>query len=322
MRLDILPVDAPQDAGRLQFGATLEWQAGDAAAPPALAAKLAATLELTTAGLRWLLAHPTAIDLRNPELGAACAGRLALRGAPLVAELWLQLLKRPTPADAAALALACAQAPVRPRAGDLEGGAEDADGANLERAVLQAIARRSPRRLRRAVALDRVDCRGLRAAVPAGGYSGGALAPAALVRAIDWPALPPQAFSGAQVWAGDGGPGVLTRLHCDAQTSLLAHLEGRKQVLLVSPRLRDMLYVVEAYNSFQPCRVDARRPDLARHPRFAQAEVAQLELAPGDLLVIPTGWFHCVWADEPVVSVSRFVRDALVAAALPAALAG
>jgi len=32
-------------------------------------------------------------------------------------------------------------------------------------------------------------------------------------------------------------------------------------------------------------------------------------LASGDLLIIPTGWFHCVWALDNVLSISRVMSD-------------
>ncbi len=87
-------------------------------------------------------------------------------------------------------------------------------------------------------------------------------------------------------------------------------------MLLYSPRMRDMLYPVGCFNSFQPGRADPRRPDFKRFPRLAQARGMYVEPEPGDMLVIPTGCFHCVWADEAVASVSRFVLDPLVPAHL------
>jgi ribosomal protein L16 Arg81 hydroxylase len=51
-------------------------------------------------------------------------------------------------------------------------------------------------------------------------------------------------------------------------------------------------------------------PDLTRFARFAQAQGVDVVLEPGDLLVIPTGWYHCVWALDHVLSVSRFTAAA------------
>lgn len=302
-RLDIIPVDAPDEGCRLHFGPTLICTPPDR--PADEAPTFAATLELPGRALNWLLDHPELVDFQHPEFVAACDGRLAVHGARVVAELWLQLLKRPTLDQVAALDQAYLHAPAHARACDFEDDAPD-----IELAVLQAIVRRSPRRLRCAVTFDVENGQALREVLPESGYTSGSIASREIVCAIRWPALPAYAYVGAQVWAGRRSEGPLTRLHCDTLTSLLAHLQGRKRVLLYSPRMRDKLYPVDSFNSFQPCRVDSRRPNLAAYPCFAEAQATYVELLPGDLLVIPTGWFHYVWADEPVASVSRFVLDA------------
>jgi hypothetical protein len=312
MQLDVIPSDAPEQGCRLHFGATLDCTPiGDASA--AAPAPIAATMKLPASGLHWMLFHSIDVDTRSAALMAACGGAFELGGARAVAEFWVQLLKRPRRDQMEALKLARRHAPLEARERDFEDAAE-----NLEDAVLDAISRRSPRRLRNAVSFSGGDCARLRAGLPAGMYSNGSPAAPDVVDAIRWPDLPAEVYTGAQVWAGQREEGPLSRLHCDVVTSLLAHLEGCKHVLLYSPRDHDKVYAVESFNAYQPCRVDARKPDLARFPLFAQARPAYVELLPGDLLVIPTGWFHYVWADGPVSSVSRFVRDALVSRLSPA----
>ena len=40
--------------------------------------------------------------------------------------------------------------------------------------------------------------------------------------------------------------------------------------------------------------IDAYEPNLERHPLFAKATAIEFEQLPGELLFIPTGWFHQV----------------------------
>ena len=40
--------------------------------------------------------------------------------------------------------------------------------------------------------------------------------------------------------------------------------------------------------------VDAFDPDLKTFPRFYRAQYIETELYPGEMLIIPTGWFHQV----------------------------
>ncbi len=80
----------------------------------------------------------------------------------------------------------------------------------------------------------------------------------------------------------------------------MAQLTGRKRVSLIP--CWDAPLVGNRESRFAD--VDAEHPDLARHPEFAGAHVFTLELAPGDLLFIPVGWFHQVRALEPSISVT------------------
>jgi ribosomal protein L16 Arg81 hydroxylase len=128
------------------------------------------------------------------------------------------------------------------------------------------------------------------------------------------PVLSAPMFGPAQLWFGRRRDHALvTRLHCDLANSFLAQVHGRKRVRLFSPSQDEALYALDAFNTYRPCRVDAAAPDLARFPRFAEARGVDVVIEPGDLLVIPTGWFHCVWALDHVLSISRFVSVAQAA---------
>lgn len=42
--------------------------------------------------------------------------------------------------------------------------------------------------------------------------------------------------------------------------------------------------------------LDAFDPDLKHYPKFGWAQYLETELLPGEMLIIPTGWFHQVRA--------------------------
>lgn len=114
----------------------------------------------------------------------------------------------------------------------------------------------------------------------------------------------------AQLWMGHGGAGVrpVTLLHRDDLHGLLAQIYGFKRVLMFPPDQDGFLYPSIAYTNSQPCHVDPAAVDHARYPLYANAHALLARLGPGDILVNPLGWFHCVFAEEKVVSLSYSFR--------------
>lgn len=136
------------------------------------------------------------------------------------------------------------------------------------------------------------------------------------------PFLDRDAFETPQLWMGAAkGEEPVTALHRDCLTGFLCHLYGRKKFLLYSPDQAELVYPVKRFNGYQRCRVAPSAPDLQRFPRFAEARPIEVVLEPGDVLVNPVGWFHEVYALDPVISVSFFLKAAKEAASatLPAA---
>jgi hypothetical protein len=112
-----------------------------------------------------------------------------------------------------------------------------------------------------------------------------------------------------QLWMGFSSNGVpVTHLHRDSLHGFLAHVFGHKRVLLYPPDQAPHLYPHRSFNHFQFCWVKPEAPDLERFPLFRHARPVECALEPGDLLILPAGWFHCVFAPEPAISVSAFMR--------------
>jgi hypothetical protein len=140
-------------------------------------------------------------------------------------------------------------------------------------------------------------------------YTEGCLLPPAWEARFAMPLVPRDILGPGQLWAGRRCGQAVTRLHCDLGNSFLAQVLGRKRVRLYGPGQERTLYAFDAFNSYRPCAVDIDAPDFVRHPRFAEAQGVDVLLEPGDLLIVPTGWFHCVWAVDDVLSISRVLSD-------------
>lgn len=142
-------------------------------------------------------------------------------------------------------------------------------------------------------------------------YSCGCAVPDAMRDEFRFPFLEKREFAPMQLWIGSASDDPVTPLHRDARPVLLAQVRGRKKLLVYPPHAANQLYPRRAHDKYyQPCWVDVACPDYERFPRFADATPLEIILQPGELLYLPIGWFHCVYALDPVISVSTIiVRD-------------
>jgi len=111
------------------------------------------------------------------------------------------------------------------------------------------------------------------------------------------------AFRSSKLWCAPEG--AVTPLHFDLAHNLHAQLDGTKRVLLHPPWPRRALYPRPLWSgtpNFSD--VDPLRPDLARHPRFAGVQLLRCLLEPGDVLYIPSGYWHHVTSVQQSMSVN------------------
>jgi hypothetical protein len=121
-------------------------------------------------------------------------------------------------------------------------------------------------------------------------------------------------FKNPQIWLGTkSNQSVCTYLHRDCNHGFLGNIFGRKKFIFYSPDQSEFLYPIKAFNYFQLCQVT--QPEdvgLDDFPLFKHAKPVEVVVGPGDLLVIPAFWFHCVYAMDDVFSVSSAIHwDAL-----------
>jgi hypothetical protein len=135
-------------------------------------------------------------------------------------------------------------------------------------------------------------------------YADGVPWPAALDGCLDLD------FIGARardklLFGGQATPG--RALRSEPLDTYLLHVFGKLEVTLFAPGSAATLYPLQSYGGHRPSWVDWRSPNLARHPLFADARGLSIVLRPGELLVVPRGWFHASWAAERSLSLAVLV---------------
>jgi hypothetical protein len=111
---------------------------------------------------------------------------------------------------------------------------------------------------------------------------------------------------------GDGffwfGPaGTVTPFHHDLTNNFMSQIIGRKRVRLIAPC--EAAHIYNHRHCFTD--VDGRAIDLARFPAMADVPVLDCELAPGEILFLPVGWWHFVEALDISVTIAatNFIWD-------------
>jgi hypothetical protein len=109
-------------------------------------------------------------------------------------------------------------------------------------------------------------------------------------------------------WIGPAG--TVTGLHSDRQDNLFAQIVGRKLIYLISPEYTASVYPSDKYDPGATLSsVDLDHWDSDRYPLFGNARMYHVELAPGEMVFIPRGWWHYVRSLEASMSVSNFGVD-------------
>jgi len=126
----------------------------------------------------------------------------------------------------------------------------------------------------------------------------------ALARDISFPDIGLPLFRKiAFLFAGGAGAKVAMHYDIDLPDLLLCHFGGRKRVLLFPPDQSRAMYRVPF--SFSTLReVDFDHPDYARFPALKRLAGQVAILNHGDVLYIPSGWWHYVVYEETGFSVS------------------
>ncbi len=109
-----------------------------------------------------------------------------------------------------------------------------------------------------------------------------------------------------------GAPGTVAPLHRDSPQNLYAQLVGRKRFYLMPTS--DTRRVYPTWESLRILGgVDVEAPDLTKYPRFVEASVSYCDLEPGDVLFIPSWWWHQTRAYDLSMAVNFWWADGALA---------
>lgn len=99
-----------------------------------------------------------------------------------------------------------------------------------------------------------------------------------------------------------------TRLHYDLGHNFLAQIIGEKKIILYSPNLSN-LYPFPTNGASQ---VDIENPDYDKFPNFRFAKPIVCHLKAGEILYIPSCWWHQVYSiDDVNISVNFFWKPSV-----------
>lgn len=118
---------------------------------------------------------------------------------------------------------------------------------------------------------------------------------------------------GAKVEIYIGGPGgSFPILHWDGMSThaFLMQLHGLKQYWMWPPDDAAFMYPKEyPERNLSPIR-DIENPDLAKYPLFAKARCSTLVLEPGEMLFVPSRWWHTAKMLSPSITLSTNTLNA------------
>lgn len=92
-----------------------------------------------------------------------------------------------------------------------------------------------------------------------------------------------------------GMKGVIAENHFDLSRNVITVLGGQRRYMLSHPgQCLNMNLLPRGHPSARHSAVDWSDPDLEAFPTFAKATVNEVILQPGDVLYLPTNWFHYI----------------------------
>lgn len=91
--------------------------------------------------------------------------------------------------------------------------------------------------------------------------------------------------------------------HSDWYENVIAQITGRKHLVLCAPEESPCLRPLDS-TKVNYSALDQRRPDRERFPDLDRVTFYEARLAPGDLLYVPTHWWHTVASFERNIMIS------------------
>lgn len=117
----------------------------------------------------------------------------------------------------------------------------------------------------------------------------------------------PSVIGAKNIWIGNDGN--VTNLHYDLSNNFLVQVCGRKVFTLFSPLDYHFLYVAEKTARSNLSVIDPDNPDFEKYPLYAKANPIKLLVEAGDILYMPSFWWHHVRSLDFTISVNYWWRS-------------
>jgi hypothetical protein len=115
--------------------------------------------------------------------------------------------------------------------------------------------------------------------------------------------IEPRSLKAINLWFGPGGN--VSPLHFDHANNFLCQVSGTKRLVLFPPQQTDLVYPFPNTSRIpHMAQVDIERPDYDKFPRFAHATPLEAIVHSGDMIFLPTGWWHQVYSMSTSMSVN------------------
>jgi len=89
--------------------------------------------------------------------------------------------------------------------------------------------------------------------------------------------------------------GVIAENHFDGSRNSIVVLGGERRYILSHPKeCTNLALLPKGHPSARHSAVDWSNPDLHQYPQFSQAKSNEIVLQAGDVLYLPTNWFHYI----------------------------
>ena len=89
--------------------------------------------------------------------------------------------------------------------------------------------------------------------------------------------------------------GVIAEAHFDGSRNFIASFGGLRRWILAHPDQCENLYLYSKdHPSSRHSEIDWSNPDYGRYPKFATAQASEVILTPGEVLYLPSFWFHYI----------------------------
>lgn len=92
-----------------------------------------------------------------------------------------------------------------------------------------------------------------------------------------------------------GMKGIIAESHYDAGENFAASIGGLRRWIMLHPDQCNNLYIIRKPSvSARHSKVNWSRPDYEKYPRFKVAKANEVILQGGEILYVPTYWFHFI----------------------------